>query len=45
MADKAGQVLRDFFADRRGAQKARREQPAEVLPVPEVIESDFGALG
>ena len=45
MADKAGQVLRDFFADRRAAQKSTREQAPEVLPVPEVIESDFGPLG
>ena len=48
MADAAGQVLRDFFADRRAAQRAVREAsaiPTEALPVPEVIESDYGALG
>lgn len=48
MADAAGQVLRDFFADRRAAQRALREAsgiPTEALPVPEVIESDYGALG
>ena len=48
MAEPAGQLLREFFADRRAAQRAMREPreaPPEALPVPEVIESDFGALG
>ncbi len=45
MAERAGQILREFFADRRAAQRTTREPATEVLPVPEVIESDFGALG
>lgn len=45
MAESAGQLLSDFFADRRAAQRAARDVPTEALPVPEVIESDFGALG
>jgi len=54
MAEPAGQLLRDFFAQRRAGQRdARevretretREAPTEALPVPEVIETDFGALG
>ncbi|MDP1692395.1 MAG: tRNA adenosine(34) deaminase TadA [Burkholderiaceae bacterium] len=45
MAEAAGQLLHDFFADRRAAQRAARDAPAEALPVPEVIESDYGALG
>jgi tRNA(adenine34) deaminase len=48
MADAAGQMLRDFFADKRSARRTAREaaSPAapEALPVPEVIESDFGAM-
>jgi len=47
LADAAGGLLRDFFAERRAAQKAERDAAAassEPLPVPEVIESDFGAL-
>jgi len=48
MAEQAGQLLRDFFAQRRAAQRETRETreaPTEALPVPEVIETDFGALG
>jgi tRNA(adenine34) deaminase len=48
LAEPAAQLLRDFFADRRAAQRSAqgvREGPAELLPVPEVIESDFGTLG
>ena len=48
LAEPAGQLLRDFFADRRAARRALREPreaAPEALPVPEVIESDFGALG
>ena len=45
MAEQAGQLLRDFFAQRRAAQRETREAPTEALPVPEVIETDFGALG
>ena len=45
LAEPAGQLLREFFAARRAAQRAGREVPTEALPVPEVIESDFGALG
>jgi tRNA(adenine34) deaminase len=48
MAESATQLLRDFFAGRRAAQRALRENPTqaspEALPVPEVIESDYGAL-
>ena len=47
LADAAGQMLRDFFSERRAEQRARRAQvelPIETLPVPEVIESDYGAL-
>jgi len=43
MADAAGQMLRDFFADRRSAQRTTRAAAPDTLPVPEVIESDFGA--
>ena len=45
LADAAGQLLVDFFAQRRAEQRAIREAgpDAEPLPVPEVIESDFGA--
>jgi tRNA(adenine34) deaminase len=44
LADDAGGQLREFFAERRAAQKAAREAAADAppLPVPEVIESDFG---
>ena len=42
LAEPAGQLLREFFAARRAAQRAGREVPTEALPVPEVIESDFG---
>jgi tRNA(adenine34) deaminase len=45
LAEPAGQLLRDFFADRRSAQRAAREAEPETLPVPEVIESDFGTMG
>jgi tRNA(adenine34) deaminase len=46
MGETAGQLLREFFAERRAAQRAQREASAgiELLPVPEVIESDFGAF-
>jgi tRNA(adenine34) deaminase len=45
MAEPAGQLLREFFADRRAAQRVKRDDLPEALPVPEVIESDYGALG
>jgi tRNA(adenine34) deaminase len=48
LAEPAAQLLRDFFAGRRAAQRGARtarEGPTELLPVPEVIESDFGTLG
>ena len=47
LADAAGTMLRDFFVERRAAIKAARDAApnAELLPVPEVIESDFGAWG
>lgn len=40
MADACGQVLKDFFAERRAAARARRALPAEDAPIPvgEVIE-------
>jgi tRNA(adenine34) deaminase len=46
MADAAGGLLRAFFLERRARQKASREggPDADPLPVPEVIESDFGIL-
>jgi tRNA(adenine34) deaminase len=50
LAEPAGALLREFFAQRRAAQKAEREAAAQAaqdiapLPVPEVIESDFGAF-
>ena len=45
MAEVAGGLLREFFAARRAEQRAARETAAnELLPVPEVIESDFGDL-
>lgn len=47
MAAEAAQLLREFFAERRAALRQSREardaQPG-TLPVPEVIESDFGSL-
>ena len=45
LAETAGQLLRDFFAARRTAQRPERETPTQALPVPEVIESDFGPFG
>jgi tRNA(adenine34) deaminase len=47
LADAAGSLLRDFFLERRAAIKAARDgsPDADRLPVPEVIESDFGAWG
>ena len=47
LADAAGNLLRDFFLERRAAIKAAREASpnAELLPVPEVIESEFGTWG
>ena len=45
MAEPAGQMLRDFFADRRTALRSARDALPEALPVPEVIESDYGAFG
>jgi tRNA(adenine34) deaminase len=47
LADAAGSMLRDFFVERRAAIKAARDASpnAELLPVPEVIESDFGTWG
>ncbi len=47
LADAAGNLLRDFFVERRAAMRAEREAAADAdrLPVPEVIESDFGTIG
>jgi tRNA(adenine34) deaminase len=47
LAEAAGTMLHDFFVERRAAIKAAREASpnAVLLPVPEVIESDFGAWG
>ena len=49
LAEPAAQMLRDFFAERRslprGLLPAAPDAVIEALPVPEVIESDFGALG
>ncbi len=47
LAEAAGTMLRDFFVERRAAIKAARDASpnAELLPVPEVIESEFGAWG
>ena len=48
LADVAGGLLRDFFAQKRAEQRAAREAAvaeAEPLPLPEVIESGFGELG
>lgn len=45
LADAAGNLLRDFFVERRAAMRAERDQAATApLPVPEVIESDFGTF-
>ena len=46
LADAAGSLLRDFFAERRAALRAEREAAADAarLPVPEVIESHFGPM-
>ncbi|HET9822688.1 MAG TPA: tRNA adenosine(34) deaminase TadA [Burkholderiaceae bacterium] len=47
LADAAGGLLRDFFVQKRSEQRAAREAngtDVEPLPLPEVIESDFGAL-
>jgi tRNA(adenine34) deaminase len=47
LADAAGTLLRDFFVERRAALRAERDAAvdADRLPVPEVIESDFGTMG
>ena len=47
LADAAGTLLRDFFVERRAALRAERDAAADAdrLPVPEVIESDFGTMG
>ncbi len=45
MADASVQLLREFFALRRAEQRAQREEPMAPLPVPEVIESNYGVLG
>jgi tRNA(adenine34) deaminase len=43
LAAASGELLRGFFADRRAEQRAERDAvPSEPLPVPEVIESEFG---
>jgi tRNA(adenine34) deaminase len=44
LAEPSASLLRDFFAHKRAAHKAEREAPADapLLPVPEVIESDYG---
>jgi tRNA(adenine34) deaminase len=46
LADAAGNLLRDFFVERRAAMRAEREAAADAdrLPVPEVIESNFGTI-
>jgi tRNA(adenine34) deaminase len=44
MAEASGGLLREFFAQRRAEKKAEREAATPQLPVPEVIESDFGEL-
>ncbi len=46
LGEAAGAMLREFFEQRRAAQKAERESAADapLLPVPEVIESDGGSL-
>jgi tRNA(adenine34) deaminase len=45
LAEAASSMLRDFFVERRAAIKAAREASPDVdkLPVPDVIESDFGS--
>lgn len=47
LVEEAAKILREFFAERRAALRQSREardaQPG-TLPVPEVIESDFGSL-
>jgi tRNA(adenine34) deaminase len=43
LADQAGGMLREFFAQRRAEKKREKDAP-ETLPVPDVIESDWGAL-
>jgi len=45
LAGASVQMLREFFAARRAEQRALREGHTPPLPVPEVIESDFGILG
>jgi tRNA(adenine34) deaminase len=47
LAEAAGSMLRDFFVERRAAIRAARDGSpnAELLPVPEVIESEFGVWG
>ena len=45
LAEASVQLLREFFAARRAEQRALREGLTLPLPVPEVIESDFGILG
>jgi tRNA(adenine34) deaminase len=47
LADAAGTLLHDFFVERRAAIRAARDGSpnAELLPVPDVIESDFGNWG
>jgi tRNA(adenine34) deaminase len=46
LAEASASLLREFFAHRRAQQKAAREAAADapLLPVPEVIESDYGAF-
>jgi tRNA(adenine34) deaminase len=45
LAEAAGGLLREFFAERRAQQRARQEAAADaaLLPVPEVIESVPGS--
>jgi tRNA(adenine34) deaminase len=47
LAEPASALLHDFFVERRAAIKAARESGADAdkLPVPDVIESDFGIWG
>ena len=45
LAHTSVQMLREFFAARRAEQRALRQGQTPPLPVPEVIESDFGILG
>lgn len=49
MADQAGSMLREFFTARRAEKKAERDTAStdddmQQLPLPEVIESEFGDL-